>query len=424
MKTCMLSFHCCPYSLLGGNGSGGMSVYLRELSSALTSYPEVKIDIFTRIQDSSIRGIKNISPHIRIVHLKGGPERELDRKGLYSYLPQFLRNMDRFICQENKGYDIIHSHYWLSGLVGEWMKHRFGYPHVHTYHTLGFLKQKVFSQEEHPARMKSEQHLAQAVDKIISPSAEEKDELLKEYGIPSSKVKVVFPGVNGALFSPIQNHEIFRESRNEHTILYIGRIDPIKGLMTIIEALNELREKNKDLFNSVKLVVIGGGEKEKEMPLNSEAVRVLRAVEQRKLADKIQFLGSKKHHELRPYYSSADVLIVPSLYESFGLVTIEALACGTPVIVSRVGKMKTIIEEGKNGFSFRPNDPNSLSACLEHFFKHNDQLWNRQRIRRDVLERFSWEQTARKIYVVYAGLVGRSKYPTTISQPDEILPPA
>ncbi len=141
MKICAISFHCCPFSLLGGDGTGGMNVYLRELCSALTSFPEVKIDIFTRIQNPKIREIKYLSPQARVVHLRGGPERPMDRTKLYDFIPEFSRNLESFICQERESYELVYSHYWLSGVVGEELKQKFNLPLVHIYHTLAFLKE-------------------------------------------------------------------------------------------------------------------------------------------------------------------------------------------------------------------------------------------------------------------------------------------
>ena len=136
------------------------------------------------------------------------------------------------------------------------------------------------------------------------------------------------------------------------------------------------------------------------------------------LEDKVAFLGSVDQSHLRKYYSAADALVVPSLYESFGLVTVEALACGTPVVVSQIGKMKSIVKEGKNGFSFCPGNPVSLSQNLESVFMRYNRLWSRSAIREDVLQRFSWDIAAEETYRIYEGLINRRSWPKTIFQPD------
>ncbi len=420
MKICTISFHSCPYSQLGGNGSGGMSVYLKELTSTLADLSSVRIDIFTRAQMPVCVETKHVSPQIRVVQLKGGPEHPIDRQDLYEFIPEFSENLKDFILRHKERYDIVHSHYWLSGLAGGYIKHKLGIPLVHTYHTLGYMKRRMLDQREHRCRTQSEQHLAHTSDILISPSREEKESLIKEYGISPQKVKVVYPGVNRRLFYPVHYLGLRKKIKcksEDFVLLYVGRIEPVKGLPTVIGSLEFLRERKPELFNRVKLLVVGGGNKEEELALNKEAVRIIKLVSQKGLQDKVVFLGSVDQPQLKRYYSAADALVVPSLYESFGLVTVEALACGTPVIVSKVGKMKTIVKEGKNGISFLPNNPISLSNSLDHFLVHRKRFWSRESIREDIIRRFSWEKTAEETYKLFMRLIEKNSCPTTIFQP-------
>jgi len=424
MKICALSFHCCPFSLLGGDGTGGMNVYLRELCSVLTSYPEVKIDIFTRIQNPKIREIKYLSPQARVVHLRGGPERPMDRTKLYDFLPEFSRNLESFICQERENYDLVYSHYWLSGLVGEEIKHKFNLPLVHIYHTLAFLKERALREDsrEHENRIEAERHLAYVSDAIISSSEEEMQSLVDEYGIPSSKGRIIYPGVNKKLFYPKENRMVLREMRCEEKdkiLLYVGRIDPAKGLMTVIEALELLKKKDLPLYNQLKLIVVGGGRKKEDLPGNKEFVRIKESIREKKMTGKVTFLGSKKQSELKKYYSAAEALVMPSLYESFGLVPVEAMACGTPALVSRIGEMRNIVKEGKNGCSFPPSSATSLASCLEHFFSNKESLWNAEKIRQNAAKNFSWEKTAEETYSLFKKLSTERASLTTIFQPGE-----
>lgn len=428
MKICAISFHCCPFSLLGGDGAGGMSVYLRELSSALTSFPEVKVDIFTRIQTPDIRGIKRILPKLRVIHLKGGPEHSFDRRSLYQFLPEFYENLKDFMNRQKDNYDIIYSHYWLSGLIGKFIKSKFDLPLIHMYHTLAFLKKRKLEEEkENGKRLEMEEHLAYVSDAIISSSCQERKNLVEFYGISPSRVKVIYPGVNKNLFFPSSSQKTFKEIRSrkrEKILLYVGRIEPVKGLMTIIETLSLLKKTKTSLYNQLKLVVIGGGKKDLDLPQNKEFIRIKESLKAKNLRGKVIFLGSKEQSELKKYYSAADVLIVPSLYESFGLVVIEALACGTPVVVSQIGEMREIVKQGKNGFSFRPNDSFSLSQCLERFFSQEKELWDRKKISQEVIKRFSWEQTAKETHRFFTKVSKRAPYATTIFPGDEILRPA
>lgn len=424
MKICAISFHCCPFSLLGGDGTGGMNVYLRELCSGLTRYPEVKMDIFTRIQNPKLREIKYFSPQARVVHLRGGPERPLDRTKLYDFLHEFARNLESFIYQERENYDLVYSHYWLSGLVGEDIKQKFDLPLVHIYHTLAFMKEKALREglKEHEGRIRAERHLACVSDALISSSREEMKSLIDEYGIPSSKGRVIYPGVNKKLFYPLEDRTVLRKMHwreKDRIILYVGRIDPAKGLMTVIEALELLKKRETPQSNQLKLIVVGGGRKKEDLPGNKEFIRIREYIREKKLAGKVLFLGSKKQMELKKYYSAAEALVMPSLYESFGLVPVEAMACGTPALVSRIGEMRNIIQEGKNGFSFPPNNPASLASCLERFFLNGESLWDAQRIRQYAVKNFSWEKTAEETYSLFRKLRrGKASF-TTIFQPGE-----
>jgi len=428
MNICAVSFHCCPFSLLGGDGTGGMNVYLREFCSVIESFPDTKIDVFTRIQNPRIGGIKSFSPQARVIHLKGGPERPIDRTQLHDSLPEFTHNLESFIIRNKEKYDVIYSHYWLSGLVGEGIKRSFNLPLVHIFHTLTFMKKRVLesANREHPLRLRSEEHLARLSDAIISSSRHEMQCLVDEYSIPCSKVKVIYPGMNQTLFFPVDGASIpqdMKRRKGERILLYVGRIDPVKGLMSVIDALNLLKRDDTSLYDLLKIVIIGGGEKDKELLQNKEYNRLQAAIIKNNLEGKIIFLGSKKQSQLRRYYSASDALIVPSLYESFGLVAVEALACGTPVIASKIGELESLVQEGKNGFAFHPNDPVSLAESIRQFFSREKSIWDKQRIRSDVLRRFSWEKTAQETYTFLKKVTKERAPLTTIFQPGGTLRP-
>jgi len=308
--------------------------------------------------------------------------------------------------------------------VGERLKHEFNLPLLHIYHTLAFLKERVLTKNgaEHKSRISAERHLAHVSDGIVTSSGQEMKNLVNEYKIPTTKVRIIYPGVNRKLFYPFISREIFQElqcKEDDRILLYVGRIDPVKGLMTMIDALELLKQREVSLYNQLKLIVVGGGKKDVDFPRNKEFMRINDALKEKKLEDKVLFLGSKKQDELKEYYSAADALVFPSLYESFGLVAIEALACGTPVIASQIGEMTSLIEEGKNGFSFCPNDPSSLSRTLEYFFSYGDRLWPRERIHQNVIKKFSWEKTASGTYCFLKEIIRKKAFLTTISQPDE-----
>jgi D-inositol-3-phosphate glycosyltransferase len=399
-----------------------MNVYLKELSSALSGCPQTQIDIFTRVQSLRLDKVKTVAPNVRVIHLPAGPNCPQDRRLLYDYLPEFADNLEAFIREERRRYDIVYTHYWLSGLVGEYLKQCLDIPLVHTYHTLALLKKRVSGEQEHQSRLLAEQHLSQFSDLIISSSSEEQRSLILEYGIPTSKIKVIYPGVNRKLFQPAHSQMIYEEagfSEKDQILLYVGRIEPVKGLMTVIDAMGMLNEHKDPLAEKLRLVVIGGGDRDRELSQNREVARIRKTVEEKNLTDKVVFLGSKEQNILKAYYSSADVLIVPSLYESFGLVVVESLACGTPVLVSSVGKMKTIVKEGKNGFSFVPGCPASLAEVIQKFYRRKNFLWQERRIRQDIIDKFSWEKTGKETCRALADVKNKNLFSTRKFQRDE-----
>ncbi|MFQ6039159.1 MAG: glycosyltransferase, partial [Candidatus Aminicenantales bacterium] len=322
-----------------------MSVYLKELTSALVEEPDVRVDIFTRSQDPACSKVKDVSPRIRVIQVKGGPEKPVDRRTLYRYVPEFSARMEEHLLRESVEYDLIHSHYWLSGLSGLRIHRKRGWPLVHTYHTLDFMKKKAGDGQDHSKRPVSERLLAEYSDLIISPTDAEKQSLVAEYDLSPERVAVVYPGVNRRLFYRTPGSAVLRDPDSEQeacVFLYVGRIEPVKGLMDVVLAFDLMRQEAPSLFQKARLAVIGGGSRE-ELRSNPEFLRIQKTVKENGLSERVEFLGSIPQAQLRRYYSSADALVVPSLYESFGLVVIEALACGTPVIVSRIGEMATIV---------------------------------------------------------------------------------
>ncbi|MFC2157970.1 glycosyltransferase [Acidobacteriota bacterium] len=424
MKICIISYHSCPYTPLGGDGAGGMSVYLKELSSLLIQDHHVEIDIFTRAQNGVPIGPRDVAPSLRVIHLKAGPETYLDREKLFRFLPEFMKNLETHLDANKLEYDLIYSHYWLSGLAGEWIKQIYEVPLIHTYHTLAFFKEHVLGSQGDEIRRMAEDHLAEVADRIISSSSQEREYLVDAVQVPKDRVEMVYPGVNEDIFF-YDTDETIREEvdlkGNEKLFLYVGRIEPVKGLKTVVEALNHLKEADEELFSSVKLAVIGGGSSGPELDSNLEVKEVRSLLESSGLGEKVLFLGSQPQDRLRFYYSAADALVVPSLYESFGLVVTEALACGTPVFVSKIGEMQNFIRPGKNGYSFTPEDPVSLGQTIRDFSHNQGVSWPKSRIREDVIKKVSWEKTAAGVYRVFEGAVAGYDKTKTKFQPGGTL---
>ncbi len=425
MRIAMISFHSSPFSLLGGESAGGMSVYLKELSRALTENYPVEADIFTRCQDPKYQGMTQVNDSTRIIHLKAGPERKVSRGSLFKTLKEFTFQLQEFMREGR--YDLIYSHYWLSGLVGDSVKKNLGIPHVFNYHTLEFLKKRALNNQQNFCRLLAEKSLAADTDAIISSSHDEKDHLVDEYGLTPLKIAVIYPGVNQRIFFPARMKQADIEMKRRESdliFLYTGRIEPIKGLNNLIKAWDLIKRHHPRTYEKSRMVIIGGGRVEYDFRKNPEICRLQSLIHEKNLQDRIIFLGSRAQHELRHYFTAADALVMPSLYESFGLVVVEALACGTPVIVSRIGKIKSIVTDGRNGFSFSSNNPSALADSLVSFQENRKRLYSRQRIRSDVVSKFSWQATASRTYTVMRRLSEDREVVTTRSLPGESLQPA
>jgi D-inositol-3-phosphate glycosyltransferase len=425
MKIGVLSFHSSPFSVLGGESVGGMNVYLKELNSALTKNYPCCIDVFTRCQDPKYQGITQVDDAARIIHLKAGPERQMRRESLFKTITEFTYELQKFM--HNGNYDLIYSHYWLSGLIGEEVKKSIPIPHVFNYHTLEFLKKRVLQNQQSFCRITAEKSLAEDTDAIISSSQEEKTHLIEEYGLPSSKIKVIYPGVNDKIFFPDRSMRIDQEIKRRESdfiFLYTGRVEPVKGLDNLIEAWHLLKKHHPEMYERARLVIIGGGRRNHDFEKNPEIRKLQSIICRKSLQERIIFLGSRPQRKLRCYFSAADAVIMPSLYESFGLVAVEALACGTPVIVSRIGKIKSIVTNGENGFSCSPDNPEALADSLASFPKKRKHLHSSRRIRTDIIRKFSWENTAAETYALFSRLTGEHEPITTRSLPGESLQPA
>ncbi|MCJ7682117.1 MAG: glycosyltransferase, partial [Candidatus Aminicenantes bacterium] len=359
-----------------------------------------------RIHDPAKTGIHVLSPSLRVIYLEGGPPELTDPNILFEHVPAFIQRMEDFLEEGKLSYDLVYAHYWLSGLVGAWIAKNRDLPLVLTFHTLIYFKPPRPGDPVADRRRMAEDHLIEVAAGIISSSEEERSFLVGNFELPKHKVRCIHPGVNADLFSPGTDEEVSKRikiDRNTFSLLYVGRIIPEKGLVLLLEVIAGLRETHPDVFERLRLGIIGGGEnidKNRREPGGHLSLSVedrLRAfVKEKDLGDNVIFEGPVKHEELRFYYSAADACVIPSFSESFGLVMAEALACGTPVLASGVGEMRHFIRQGKNGYLFSPEDPDSLRDGLLNLMQKGIS-WKPDRIRENITSRLSWNNTAAEI---------------------------
>ncbi|HWS23548.1 MAG TPA: glycosyltransferase [Anaerolineales bacterium] len=418
LKIAMISYHTCPLATLGGKDTGGMNVYVRELSIEL-GRRGIHVDIFTRSQDEHV-------PHVlhelgygnRIVHVPAGPEHPLPKSELLDYIPEFVEGIKNFAAQKNIQYDIIHSHYWLSGLAAELLREEWQVPIVQMFHTLGELKNRIaksVDEYEGTYRLDNERRVMATVDKIIAATPIEKEQLKEFYLADERKITVIPPGVNLDHFYPIDTDEardVIGIPKRDMVFLYVGRIEPLKGIDTLLRALACMNSKRE--VDHASLIVIGGNPNDTPEKMGAEMVRLQTLCSDLCLNRTVLFLGKKDQAYLHYYYSAADALVMPSHYESFGMVALEAMACGTPVIASNVGGLSFLIKEGITGFHVPNGDPEALCRKLS-MIEYDDLL--RIKIGQQASEyatEYSWKRIADRMVRVYKEVSIEPDYLSTL----------
>lgn len=377
-RLAMLSVHTCPQAALGGKKTGGMNVYVRELAREL-GRRGIKVDVFTRYQESCQGHVHiPLGENVRVVHIRAGGDQSLDPDQLYPLLPSFASEVLAFTSAEGIIYDAIYSHYWLSGVVAHTLRAQWRIPVVQMFHTLGLMKDRIAPGEvghvvDRPADLRSfsEADIMSWADRIIAATPAERTQMLWLYRAPRRKIEILPPGVNLARFHPMPQAEARAAIGIKEPcrlFLFVGRIEPLKGVDTIFEAIALLRQTAPDLSRSLCLSIIGGapdvsGE-------NAEMDRLKGLRQSLGLEDVVVFLGAKDQDALHHYYAASEALIIPSDYESFGMVALESMACGTPVIASNVGGLSFLVRDGVNGYHVPVRDPVALRDRIQLLLQH------------------------------------------------------
>jgi len=394
-RAAFVTFHACPLVAPGQGKSGGMNVYVRQLAGALGDM-DMQVDIFTREHAGVVNRIETIGPNVRVIHIKAG-EPDANMGDLYAHLPEFLGHVNAFKEEEGLEYDVVHSHYWLSSWVGRELSLAIGAPHVVTFHTLGLIKMQSRAGEVEPAeRTLVETEVMASADRIIAFSPHERDAMERLYGADPKKVSLVPCGVDLSVFRPLDQKSVRARLglNGEKILLYVGRIEPLKGLDLLVETAAQM-----DTGESVRMIVVGA-----DVNGDREIDRVKELAKERDLEDQIDFVGQVEHSDLPLYYNAADVCVVPSYYESFGLVALESMACGTPVVASRVGGLSTIINHGSTGYLKSWRCPEAFANSVEMIISSDGLQQSMGEAARKRAEGMGWGNVAAMMWDEYAAL--------------------
>lgn len=411
MRIAMLSYHTCPLAILGGKDTGGMNVYVRELTRELGGMG-IAVDVYTRSQDEHVPHVSHdLGYGNRVVHVPAGPEVPLPKQELAKYIPTFVDNIQKFAVKKNFKYDLIHSHYWMSGIAAQELKAGWGVPVVHMFHTLGLMKQRIAQNEQEAEgdyRLEGEYEVLRMADRVIAATIAEKAQLQWLYQADTDKIEIIPPGVDTCHFYPIPSDEAKEYigiPPDNQMLLFVGRIEPLKGIDTLIEAIGLMARKGTLRDHRLYLAIIGGDPHAKRAEMTDEMSRLQTMSTRNGLDDFVAFLGRRSQETLPYYYSAAEAVIMPSHYESFGMVALEAMACGTPVVASQVGGLAFLVQDGVTGYHINVGDMDALSERLTTLLEDRELHDKLSGQAAAFAQDYAWRNIARQVIALYQDLI-------------------
>lgn len=405
MHLAIFSLHTCPLASVEGKETGGLNVYVLETSKELGKMG-IKVDMFTRSQNAREPHIVQVSPNVRLIHLVVGPEKPISKKLLFPYLDAFVKGFFKFSATNNFKYDILHSHYYLSGLAGIKVAEKLNIPHIVSFHTLALMKNLVgrtTDEKEQSNRIDAEFELVKNSDSIVASSENDKAYLKYLYDCPPENIHIASPGVDTGLFYPISKKkakDALGVAYGVNIILAVGRIEPLKGFDALLYALKILLVKKPEFSQKLTLWIVGGDTSEPVSLWSDELKHLEKLQRELGLSASVKFVGKKTQVELRSYYSSADLVVMPSHYESFGMVALEAIACGVPVIISNVSGVSDLVNFHRAGLVTTVNNPLLLARQMEDLLSKTPDEDAIKKIENRA-KKFTWTKTAKTLMDVY-----------------------
>jgi D-inositol-3-phosphate glycosyltransferase len=421
LNICMLSVHTCPLATLGGKETGGMNVYVRDLCRELARQGH-QVDVYTRSQDPCVPRVSHsLGASARVIHVPAGPESLVSKETMVEHVPDFAEWVQHFAASHHRRYDVIHSHYWISGLVAQQLQAAWGgIPVVQMFHTLGHMKNQVAqAPHEHATqqRLDAESAILRLADRIVAGSPLDKAQTVWMYGASPQKIEVIPPGVDLTRFRPIgplEAKSFIDVPAGKRMVLFVGRIEPLKGIDTLLHAMKQVAEECGGC-EGLTVAIVGGDPAVPLEQMSDEMARLHHLRAELGIEDLVTFLGKRDQDLLPYYYSAAEVVVMPSHYESFGMVALEAMACGTPVIASRVGGLRFSVVHGYTGWHVPVANPDALAAAIIKLFKNDALRWQLSANSRKVAQSFGWPAITCQIVTLYQqAIAGRQAQPSPV----------
>lgn len=401
MRILLISDHADPLAEIGSKEAGGQNIYVLYLAKYLCRLG-AEVDVYTRWDRKNKKEVVKVNKELRVIRVKAGPKHFISKNNFLNLVPKFAEKIIERIEEENLKYDIIHANYWFSGLIALGVAKKIKKPIVFVYHSIGKIRFNTFKNRDdlqeakdefYKKRIASEKEIAQKSDSLVSTSPVEKEIIKRLFKINGEKIKMIPIGVDTKIFRPMKTEKarrILNISENEKAILYVGRIEWRKGIGVLLFAFHNIIR----LFPEAKLYIIGGGKSKAAKKLEEgEWERIRKNSEDLGIGDKVIFIGPQQQKKLRKYYCAFDVCVVPSYYEPFGIVPLEAMACGMPVVASKTGGLKFTVKENETGHLVEVGNYEDLAQKIYLTLRNGKEYYKLNCLER-VHNFFEWNKIA------------------------------
>ena len=416
----MLSVHACPLAKLGGRDSGGMNVYVREVARELGARG-IEVDVFTRWREPGDPRIQRFAPNAQVIHIESGPVGYIPKMAVYDRLDEFTERLDAHVRAEGRSYDLVHAHYWLSAEVARRLNKRWRLPTIQMFHTLGLVKREVMDEDvdgESDLRVDIERRAVRDSAAVVVASEIEAGELAQLYRADPARLAIIPCGVDPDVFRPVRQADARSATGRdqcERIVLFVGRIEQIKGIDVLLKALGLLFQDQPELRADVCLLVVGGAlDPDDDAPETEKLLELRRLVHENDMEGNVDFVGSRDQERLALYYAAADLCAVPSLTESFGLVALESMACGTPVVATRVGGLQTVVEDGESGLLVPPGDQHALAKAMARVLLDHRLRTHLAHGARDRAEHYTWTRVGDELLRLYDRVLAHARVVTEV----------